>query len=80
MRKVHGVCLLVVVVSVLFWAYSHPVPYLPLGATARFGGGMVYDIALSPDGKYLAVAAQYGAWLLDGATFSELGRDRKSVV
>ena len=38
----------------------------------RIGGGEIHDVAYSPDGELLALAAQYGVWLLDGETFAEL--------
>ncbi len=38
---------------------------LPDNAIARIGKGMIEDIALSPDGKKLAVASSIGIWLYD---------------
>jgi len=40
----------------------------------RIGGGEIHDVAYSPDGELLALAAQYGVWLLRAADFAELGR------
>ena len=42
---------------------NHVTPWmLPDGASARFGRGSVRDIAVSPDGVYLAVATDIGLW------------------
>lgn len=38
---------------------------LPDGAIARFGRGCVNALALSPDGKYLAVGTGIGVWIYD---------------
>jgi WD40 repeat protein len=35
---------------------------------ARWGSGTAYDVAWSPDGKYLAVATGLGVWLYDANT------------
>ncbi len=41
---------------------------LPEGAIARLGKGDIEDIAISPDGKRLAVASRIGVWLYDTQT------------
>lgn len=43
---------------------------LPKGSIARLGEGYVYDIALSPDGEYLAVGTGIGLWWYECATMS----------
>ena len=43
---------------------------LPEGAIARFGKGHVYDLAFSPDGKYLVVGNWVGVWWYDMSTGS----------
>lgn len=43
---------------------------LPDGARACFGQGYVKDMALSPDGRYLAVAGDVGVWFYDFSTQS----------
>jgi len=45
---------------------------VPPPGPLRIGGGEIHDVAYSPDGELLAVAAPYGVWLLDGKTFAEL--------
>lgn len=45
---------------------------LPEGAIARLGKGIINEIAYSPDGKYLAVAASIGIWLYDMKTYQEV--------
>jgi len=45
---------------------------LPEGAVASFGLGSAYDIALSPDGRYLAVATSCGIELRDKETMELL--------
>ena len=44
---------------------------LPKGAKARLGKGVITDIQLSVNGKYLAVASSIGVWLYDVNTGSE---------
>ncbi|MDE0297185.1 MAG: cohesin domain-containing protein [Candidatus Poribacteria bacterium] len=46
--------------------------HLPEGATQRIGKGAIWEIAYSPDGKYLAVASSIGTWLYNSRTGSEL--------
>ena len=43
---------------------------LPKGSIARLGDGYVYDIALSPEGEYLAVGTGIGLWWYECATMS----------
>ncbi len=43
---------------------------LPNGVTARFGEGLVNDMAISPDGNYIAVASDIGLWLYEISTES----------
>ena len=45
---------------------------LPEGAIARLGKGILNEIAYSPDGKYLAVAASIGVWIYDMETYQEV--------
>jgi WD40 repeat protein len=45
---------------------------LPEGAKVRLGKGSINEIAYSPDGKYLAVAASIGIWLYDMKTYQEV--------
>ena len=45
---------------------------LPEGAIARFGKGVISEIALSPDGTRLAVAGGTGIWLYNAQTGEEL--------
>ncbi len=45
---------------------------LPEGAIVRLGKGIINEIAYSPDGKYLAVAASIGIWLYDMKTYQEV--------
>jgi hypothetical protein len=47
-------------------AYSAAMQMKPL---ARFGQGALYNIAWSPDGKYLAIATGLGVYLYDAVTF-----------
>ena len=54
------------------WADDYQKWCLPEGATMRIGKGKVYDIAISPDGKQLAVASAIGLWLYDAQTYKEL--------
>ena len=42
--------------------------HLPDGAMARLGKGVIYDIAFSPGGQYLAVASGIGVWIYEVAT------------
>ena len=43
---------------------------LPDGAVARLGQGNVWDMAISPDGEYLAVGTPSGLWWYDFSTMS----------
>ena len=45
---------------------------LPEGAIARFGKGTVYDLAFTPDGKYLAVGTWVGLWWYDVSNLSPI--------
>lgn len=45
---------------------------LPEGAIARLGKGIISEIAYSPNGKYLAVAASIGVWIYDMTTYQEI--------
>lgn len=45
---------------------------LPEGAKARLGKGSIENIAISPDGKQLAVASMIGIWLYDTQTGDEI--------
>ncbi len=45
---------------------------LPEGAIARLGKGIINEIAYSPNGKYLAVAASIGIWIYDMKTYQEI--------
>ncbi len=45
---------------------------LPEGAIARLGKGIIKEIAYSPNGRYLAVAASIGIWLYDMETCQEV--------
>ena len=45
---------------------------LPEGATQRIDNGEIWEIAYSPDGKYLAVASSIGTRLCDARTGAEL--------
>ncbi len=45
---------------------------LPKDAIARLGRGRVYDMAFSPDGKYLAVGTSIGLWLYDLPSLSPI--------
>ncbi len=47
-----------------------PTRELPVGAIARLGQGMLYDLALSPDNEYLVVATGIGVWWYKLATMS----------
>ena len=44
---------------------------LPKGAKARLGKGVITDMQLSVNGKYLAIASSIGVWLYDVNTGSE---------
>ena len=46
--------------------------FLPEGAKARIGKGLIRDIAYSPNGTKLAVASTTGVWLYDAETGEEL--------
>lgn len=56
----------------LFCAYGEPIDItkigLPEGAVARLGIGGIENIAISPNGKQLAVGTQIGVWLYDTQT------------
>ncbi len=43
-------------------------PTITFTQVARLGNGVIHYIALSPDGKMLAVASSIGVWLYDAAT------------
>jgi len=45
---------------------------LPEGAIARLGKGIINEIAYSPNGEYLAVAASVGIWIYDMETYQEV--------
>ena len=45
-------------------------PTLPEGSITRLGHGYVYDIALSPDGEYLAVGTGIGLWWYECVTMT----------
>jgi WD40 repeat protein len=45
---------------------------LPEDAIARFGKGTVYDLAFTPDGKYLAVGTWVGLWWYDVSNLSPI--------
>ena len=45
---------------------------LPEGAIARLGKGIINEIAYSPNGKHLAVAASIGIWIYDMETYQEI--------
>ena len=45
---------------------------LPEGAIARLGKGIINEIAYSPNGKYLVVAASIGIWIYDMETYQEV--------
>ncbi len=45
---------------------------LPEGAIGRLGKGSIQDIAISPNGKQLAVASMIGIWLYDTHTGNEI--------
>lgn len=45
---------------------------LPEGAIARLGKGIINEIAYSPNGEYLAVAASIGIWIYDMETYQEI--------
>ncbi len=45
---------------------------LPENAIARFGKGVISDLAYSPDGKLLAVSTYIGMWLFDANSGKEL--------
>ena len=62
--------LLVPFVALSFNVYSEI--ELPDGATQRIGKGAIWEIAYSPDGKYLAVASSIGTWLYDSRTGAEV--------
>lgn len=62
--------LLVPFVALPFNVYSEI--ELPDGATQRIGKGAIWEIAYSPDGKYLAVASSIGTWLYDSRTGAEV--------
>ena len=47
--------------------------FLAPGAIARLGIGCVNDMALSPDGSFLAVATSIGLWVYELSTMSPLG-------
>ena len=52
---------------------NHVIPWmLPDGASAQFGRGSVQDIAVSPDGVYLAVATNIGLWWYEFATMQPI--------
>ncbi|MCE2396202.1 hypothetical protein J4G02_16740, partial [Candidatus Poribacteria bacterium] len=53
-------------------AQDSPQWHLPKGAKARLGKGRISNIAYSPDGNYLAVAASTGVWIYDVHTGAEL--------
>ena len=63
-------------ISILFvsnvLAQDSPQWHLPKGAKVRLGKGGIYDIAYSPDGKFLAVGASIGIWIYDVQTGTEL--------
>ncbi len=46
--------------------------WVPEGARARLGRGIINQIALSPDGKTVAVAGKTGLSLFDAVTFREI--------
>lgn len=68
--------LTLLVVSILYptsFAQDHITQWaLPEGAKARFGKGIISDIAYSPDGSLLAVASSIGVWIYDAQTGKEL--------
>ncbi len=63
---------IVLCVQGLFCAYGEPIDItkigLPAGAVARLGIGGIENIAISPNGKQLAVGTQIGVWLYDAQT------------
>ena len=63
-------------ISVMFltssFAQDAPQWHLPEGVKARIGKGRVEDVALSPDGTQLAVAATIGVWLYEAQTGAEI--------
>lgn len=71
LRKFMSISMLLCVVTITS-ADSAPPDYtqfgLPEGAIARLGKGDIEDIAISPDGKRLAVASRIGVWLYDTQT------------
>ena len=66
-------------------AQDAPQWHLPEGVKARIGKGRANDIAVSPDGKQLAVATGIGTWLYNLNTGAEIAlltghRDRVGAV
>ena len=43
---------------------------LPEGAVRRLGRGRVYEVAYSPDGRWLAAAGSVGIWIYDARTLT----------
>ena len=67
------------------FAQDAPQWHLPEGVKARIGKGRANDIAVSPDGKQLAVATGVGIWLYNMNTGAEIAlltghRDRVGAV
>ncbi len=54
------------------FAQDYTTWHLPEGAKARLGKGKVKNVAYSPDGNTIAVAAGIGIWLYDLQTYQEL--------
>ncbi len=73
--KIFSIFLTLFLLSTLFLTNTFAQDYtqlnLPKGAKARLGKGVITDIQLSVNGKYLAVASSIGVWLYDVNTGSE---------
>ncbi|MCY3742490.1 MAG: WD40 repeat domain-containing protein [Candidatus Poribacteria bacterium] len=73
--RLFSIFLIPLLLSTLFppntFAQDYTQLNLPEGAKARLGKGVITDIQLSVNGKYLAVASSIGVWLYDVNTGSE---------
>ena len=76
MKKISFSSCIVLFISLLFlpigFAQDTPQWQLPDGVNARIGKGRANDVALSPDGRQLAVATGIGVWLYNAQTGAEI--------
>ena len=68
MKTVFSLLIVLFCVSALSitMSFAQNVPgYLPEGAIARLGNGIIHEIVYSPDGRQIAVASSIGIWVYD---------------